>query len=727
MTLIINTDHFQRRLVQRKDRSRRFRARRRLLGPTVEVLEDRQLLAATATSNLMNVPVQFSLLPNGHLIEKMGKVQSDLGIVQGLYQGRDIAGHEVAYDVVNNVLREFVPKSQWMAIGTANEVAQNSSGNVFFTQGSTLNLATGAPGVKLPVLVNVSGLTNAGSQAVVQVGSYFEANLTAQLSTFSGTKLQFSNVQMNVGGFAANFLRNALADLQSFTEPLQPLTNALENPLIPGFGFTTSWVMQQLGYGQAASEAETFANAIHAINSLSLPTSVNSAWLTLGKFTAQVQSGTQLVTLGSTVISTAQIDSQLGSISSVLAQFRSIPGLQVAIDDPKQLLKLITGENTTLFSYTLGIPQAISVAVQQPLAAIPVSPVTLTEIDIEANLGFSVSAKATFGFDTSGFKTGNLANGFFIQNASLSASLETGLSGLLNEADLAGYQLTGAVTGSITASLRGANSSGKVYTSQFKSGGITFSPPNWNFGITTQFLGPGPMLTLAIHQFGSYLQELLGADYQIAANILHGDGVTFNDIAVAMGTLYGIPPQTTAGILKKLNGSASQIADALRGAYQTTAAQAVSILSNAGFDVTQVTGALASAFNSTDKTAAYWLNQAGANTTAIAQALASVFGDTDKTAAYWLNQAGANTTAIAQALASVFGDTDQTVAYWLTQAGVDAADIAQALASVFNDADTSAAYWLYEAGQGFNDILTALESVFGDSYSRAYSIVTGLF
>jgi len=234
------------------------------------------------------------------------------------------------------------------------------------------------------------------------------------------------------------------------------------------------------------------------------------------------------------------------------------------------------------------VPQAISVSVQQQLAAIPVSPVTLTEVDIRADLGVSVSAKATFGFDTTGYQAGNLANGFFIQNTSLNASLTAELSGLLNEADLAGYQITAAVTGSLTASLRGANGSNKVYANQFATGGLVFSAPNWNFGITNQFLGPQEMLSLAIHQFGPYLKNLVGTDAQIATNILNGNGVSVNDIAVALGTVYGIPPQTTTGILKGLNKTANEVAGAVHLAYATSAAQTAQLLSKAGFGLPSV-------------------------------------------------------------------------------------------------------------------------------------------
>ena len=684
MTRITIADLSPRQTVSRKEQGRIFGHRRSFFRPTLEVLEERQLLSATAFSNLMNVPVQFNLLPNGHLQEKMGNVQSDLGIVQGLYQGKDTAGHQVAFDVVNNILREFVPKKSWVTIGTAGQVVQNGSGNVFFTQGSTLYVATGVPGVKLPVLGGVSGLGNAGSQAVVQVGPCLTANLTASLGGSSGASLSFTNVQLNLGGFASSFLGQAIADLQAFTRPLRPLADDLEMPFIAGSNFTTLWVMQQLGYGQAAGYARTFADTVHAVNALTAPAAGTTSWVNLGSFTAQVQSPTQLVTVSSTLASTAQIDSQLGSLAPAFAQLRSIPGLRLAIDDPRQLLSLVTGQASTLFTYTLSVPKAISAIVQQQLTAIPVSPVTLTEVDLYANLGVSVSAQATFGFDTTGYQSGNLAKGFFIQNASLNASLTAGLSGLLNEADLAGYQITGAVTGTVTAGLHGANGSNKVYANQFATGGLVFSPPNWNSTIQTQFLGPDKMLSLAIHQFGPYLKNLVGTDAQIAANILNGKGVTVDDIAVALGTVYGIPPQTTTGILKGLNKTANEVAGALESAYNATAGQVASDLSKANYALQDIAGALSGIYHEGyTQIAATLLANANSGINAIAYALwhAPIGINSPGLAAALYNGITHDYSQIAGALASGAGRAIGGVAYdlWHAPIGINSPGLAAAL------------------------------------------------
>ena len=67
------------------------------------------------------------------------------------------------------------------------------------------------------------------------------------------------------------------------------------------------------------------------------------------------------------------------------------------------------------------------------------------------------------------------------------------------------------------------------------------------------------MLSLAAQQFQPYLKNILGTDYQIAANSLNGDGISIDQIATVIGTLYGLPPQTTAGVLKKVGATATEV------------------------------------------------------------------------------------------------------------------------------------------------------------------------
>jgi hypothetical protein len=121
-----------------------FGAGSRRFQPSFEVLEDRQLLSASAVSTLGGVTVQFSLDNTGNL-QSTGAVQTSVSGVQGLYQGQDSTAHQVAFDLVSNYLNEFTPNQGWVGIGGAGQVAQDHSGAVFFTEGTTLFQATGVP------------------------------------------------------------------------------------------------------------------------------------------------------------------------------------------------------------------------------------------------------------------------------------------------------------------------------------------------------------------------------------------------------------------------------------------------------------------------------------------------------------------------------------------------------------------------------------------------------
>jgi hypothetical protein len=99
----------------------------------IETLEDRQLLSNTAFSNLGGVPVQFTLRDDGHLLQTSSGVTTDIGAgVQGLYQGHDSTGHQLAFEQVNNYLYEFTPDHGWLAMGSASLVREAPDGSIWF-------------------------------------------------------------------------------------------------------------------------------------------------------------------------------------------------------------------------------------------------------------------------------------------------------------------------------------------------------------------------------------------------------------------------------------------------------------------------------------------------------------------------------------------------------------------------------------------------------------------
>src|SRR5258708_29820401 len=101
----------------------------------LEQLEERELMSASAFSNLGGVSVQFNLRDDGHLLMTQNQVQTDLGGgVQGLYQGHNSAGNQVAFDLANNHLNEFTPNQGWVGLGAADHVVTNDSSNLIYSE-----------------------------------------------------------------------------------------------------------------------------------------------------------------------------------------------------------------------------------------------------------------------------------------------------------------------------------------------------------------------------------------------------------------------------------------------------------------------------------------------------------------------------------------------------------------------------------------------------------------
>jgi hypothetical protein len=156
---------FQRRPGPRIPASMRWR-------PCLDVLEGRlqpaASIVATATSSLdTSVPLHFTLYDNGVLTGAQGNaapVQVATGI-QGLYQGVDSAGDQVAYDLGGHVLYENFPHHGWIDIGAADQAAQDGSGHVYFRQGSNLLMATGVP---TSTTAGYQAIATGGVQALAQ-------------------------------------------------------------------------------------------------------------------------------------------------------------------------------------------------------------------------------------------------------------------------------------------------------------------------------------------------------------------------------------------------------------------------------------------------------------------------------------------------------------------------------------------------------------------------------
>jgi hypothetical protein len=623
----------------------------RSFRPSFEALEDRQLLSATAISNLMNVSAQFNLLPNGHLQQTIGTVKTDLGIVQGLYQGKDSAGHLVAYDWAGGTLNEFNGQG-WTAIGAADTVVQDATDSLLFTHAHALSLASGAPDRALTLLQNIQGLTTSGDHFSIQVGSLVKADLTVTIDPTSGAgTLGFTKVQLNVGGF----LNNVVHELQSFTKPLESLADRLTTPV-----FDQSWassltplnLLNMLGYNTTSAQA--FVSAVHGINNL---TTTITSWVAVGDFTVRSPGGNTALAL------TGPLD--LSAVSKALSPLRQASkDIQVALDDGRQLLNLLTGAPVNLFGYSLQLDMTVA-NFDQRLATIPISPETATELDLDLVGNAKLSGAATFGFDSTGLQSGNLAQGLYIQNASVTATLTIGLAGTINEAYLVGYRLTGQLAGTVTVSLPG-----KVYADKLFNGSVKVQiSDSVKTSVVTQALGPkdllGQYLTPqaaaaaakafknGLNDAGNALNHAYNSVVAQDAKALAGVGKTAAAIATALQGLYTQQADAAVGVINSLDNaaakalksgaatlgnvnarilsdvsnSAKDIAGLLKGIYNKKADETAKILKGLNKTADEIAGALTSAYNTTCQDIATILNGLQVGVSDIAHALYGVTHD----------------------------------------------------------------------------------------------------
>ena len=316
------------------------------------------------------------------------------------------------------------------------------------------------------------------SANAVQVGSFLRTNLLVQWNaTSKSAVVNFNNVAVNAGGFASGFVDTVVQDLKNATHNLVPLARFLTSPL-PGLSSTSDFgtvlhtgdisvltLLSVMGdftgnpqYATAAQQISAFANAIVGIDNLSLPTSSGS-WISLGSFTA---SAAPSGSASSFVIGSSRPLMAAGSqLQSALSGFQPLANLGIkfpVMSDPTLFFKLMVGDPTqTLVTYSLPQFNDNLTNLYVPIAEFPVYPGITVSGGITATI--NVQAGATFGLNTSSVASGNLLNGFYVKNASISAQLSVGPQ---VEADLgdphvgvAGYRFAGVLGYQVTAAITG--------------------------------------------------------------------------------------------------------------------------------------------------------------------------------------------------------------------------------------------------------------------------------
>src|SRR5262249_26624476 len=152
----------------------------------------------------------------------------------------------------------------------------------------------------------------------------------------------------------------------------------------------------------------------------------------------------------------------------VVGRLRAVGVSLPVFDRPELLAQLLAGENVTLFSYTLSAP--VVDLTRDVYKFTLFNGATFTSVDAGLSVHFGLSGQVTFGLDASGFRSGDLLGGLFVQNAGLTVTFSAGAFGRVVEAGVVGYQLSGVMSCEARVELSGADGSGKVYLGQLLSG-----------------------------------------------------------------------------------------------------------------------------------------------------------------------------------------------------------------------------------------------------------------
>jgi hypothetical protein len=154
-------------------------------------------------------------------------------------------------------------------------------------------------------------------------------------------------------------------------------------------------------------------------------------------------------------------------------------------------MKLALGQKVTLFKYKA---PGFSTSLKYSKSLTYPTPVPGVSVKGTAGLSLSFSVGATFGLDTTGFKTGNLLDGFFVEDAKAtvkvtlfgSASVTVGVS-FIKFAEAGVYGQGGAT---LTLSLKDPNHDGRTYGSEISSfaGAIVASGKlKYEFGVYVSY------------------------------------------------------------------------------------------------------------------------------------------------------------------------------------------------------------------------------------------------
>ena len=309
----------------------------------------------------------------------------------------------------------------------------------------------------------------------------------------SAAHIAFNHVTMNAGDVISHFAGPILDQINSTLKPIKPVLDVLETPLpvisdLSGQNFTLLDVAELYGY--LSPEAHEFIDAAYAlINFASAAHSTTGLELNFGDFSLTGYDPRSIDLDAAPPPTNSNGEPLDEATKQFLDAGASIPsgdgnGLQFPIiDDPSSVLKLLTGQDATLFTYDMPT-LSVDARFMETYAIFP----PYLNVVLMGRIG--AAAHFSFGFDTFGLREfadshdpSQVADGFFINNeAGPQVRLEGRIAaGAAAGVDLGAFKALVGVLGGLTATidfkLHDPNNDGKVRVDEIvqdvKEGGVT--------------------------------------------------------------------------------------------------------------------------------------------------------------------------------------------------------------------------------------------------------------
>jgi hypothetical protein len=322
--------------------------------------------------------------------------------------------------------------------------------------------------------------------------------------------VEFNDITLDMGSFFDDFVGPIVSEIQVFTEQFQPVVAFLTSdvPVLStlsedagGPAVTFADLIEQ--YLGSSSHIDDFLNTINTINTLSVSSLSGTIELGSYQITTDLREGdwnSSIPTNDSTTVATDP-DAELSG-SDTIQQLTGIGVDFPFLDDPSTILNLFVNPSSPISLVSWQLPNLdADFQYEQDAEVGPGVYVTFAG-------GLDAKVAASIGFNTSGFQTGNLLDGFTITDGLTDADgnpafaeLTVSGSGGVGLGAAYGGGATGAAlvvefSGSLFFAFNGQDSSGTIAVDEIDTGDplVITGPPEIDVELAIDFEFGDPSL-----------------------------------------------------------------------------------------------------------------------------------------------------------------------------------------------------------------------------------------